>query len=103
MKTLVATLIALGLATVAIAKDSTVTACTQDKKKVELIVHFDEGATDKNVKDVSDAFITVAKDIPYDVLIDNEGYHIFIAAIPQEDYDAVTGFGGVPKIVGDCK
>lgn len=103
MKTLIATLIALGLATVAIAQDSTVTACTKDQKKVELVIHFDEGTADKVVKEVGDTFISVAKETPYDVLIDTEGYQAFVGAIPKEDLQYVDGFGGVPQVVGECK
>lgn len=103
MKTFIAFILAVGLSVAAFAKDSTITACTQDHKKVELVAKFEDSAPAKAVKAVSDAFIAVAKETPYDVLIDTEGYQKFIAAIDQDALEYLNGFYDAPQVVGECK
>jgi hypothetical protein len=103
MKTIVALIIALSMAVVTYAKDSTIHACTADHKMAELIVNFDEETTDKDVKAVADAFVATAKQVSFDVLIDTEGYHLFLSNIPDDAKQHIDSFGGVPVNVGACK
>lgn len=103
MKTFIAFILAAGLSVAAFAKDATITACTKDQKKVELVAKYVDDVPEKVVKEVAEAFKLVAKDIPYDELADTTGYNLFIAAIPADDLEYLQGFGGVPQVVGECK
>lgn len=103
MKTFIACILAVGLSVSAFAKDTDIVACTQDHKKVDLVAVLDDAAPESAGKAVAEAFVAVAKDTPYDVLIDTEGYQKFIAAIPEEALQYLHGFQSEPKVVGECK
>lgn len=103
-KTVFAAALALSLATVAYAAQTTFNACTQDGKAVTLLVDINDtiAKTHPVADHINTAFTYAANNLSAEALLDEPGFSTFAAHLDETDFEAIDGLEA-PVVIGTCK
>jgi hypothetical protein len=102
-RTLVAFIVALFVATGAIAGTLTSVACTADHKSASLTLLTVDGTSKVIEDEIKAAFQKTATSLSADELVGPDGFDAFISKLSEEDFEAISELTGPPTIGGACK
>lgn len=99
---IIATIVSLGLAATAFAKEIDFKGCTTDHIKAVLAVDVNDQASQEVVDHIAKAFKNAASGLTFEQLAGHEGFVAFATALTDEDKAAIDGLVP-PAATGECK
>lgn len=101
-KLVIATILALFLATSTFALGLNIVGCTRDQKAATLSLDLIDSVSQEIFIGIMEAFEATANYLTAEDLVSQKGFEVFRSNLSEEEFNAIEGFNGPPVIGGDC-